>query len=244
MKDNSHRATLLYVEDDESLRYVTQDNLTLANYEVIACPDGQAALQAFHSHKIDLCIIDVMLPKVDGFALAKKVRLLDEHVPILFLSAKSLKEDRIAGLKLGADDYMTKPFSIEELILKVGVFLRRSSTHQSTTAQPSEQIFSLGDYRFDQEQQQLVCGSTTRGLTQRESALLAYLLHRSGQLVKREEILETIWRDDNYFAGRSLDVFISRLRKYLQEDSSVQIENVHGVGFRLSVVSEKPPGSK
>ncbi|MEM9673944.1 MAG: response regulator transcription factor [Bacteroidota bacterium] len=234
VRQPGNKATLLYVEDDESLRYVTQDNLSLSNYQVVACADGESALEAFQQHQIDLCIIDVMLPKVDGFAVAKKIRQLDSQIPILFLSAKCLKEDRIAGLKLGADDYMTKPFSIEELVLKVDIFLRRSKSI-STNLSQNYQSQPIGSYHFNKTQQQLVYQDEVRDLTQRESMLLDYLISRINQVLKREEILETIWGDDDYFAGRSLDVFISRLRKYLHQDSAIAIENIHGVGFRLVV---------
>ncbi len=234
MTDMNAKATLLYVEDDESLRYVTQDNLSLANYQVVACADGQSALEAFHDQPIDLCIIDVMLPKVDGFAVAKEIRQSNSQIPILFLSAKCLKEDRIAGLKLGADDYVTKPFSIEELVLKVDIFLRRSRLSQPVVA-PSDDLSAIGSYFFNQVQQQLIYQNETRDLTHRESALLGYLNTHANQVVKREEILANIWGEDDYFAGRSLDVFISRLRKYLQKDPAILIENIHGVGFRLLV---------
>ncbi|WKN41915.1 response regulator transcription factor [Tunicatimonas pelagia] len=228
------KATLLYVEDDDSLRYVTQDNLSLANYQVVACADGQAALEAFRDQPIDLCIIDVMLPKIDGLAVARKIRQLNNQIPILFLSAKCLKEDRIAGLKLGADDYVTKPFSIEELVLKVDIFLRRSKLSQPTVT-PANNLATIGSYRFNEAQQQLIYQDETRDLTHRESALLGYLNAHVNQVVKREDILAAIWGEDDYFAGRSLDVFISRLRKYLQKDSTILIENIHGVGFRLLV---------
>ncbi|MGB3587497.1 MAG: response regulator transcription factor [Tunicatimonas sp.] len=233
MTNINPKATLLYVEDDDSLRYVTQDNLSLANYLVVACADGQSALEAFHDQPIDLCIIDVMLPKIDGFAVAKAIRQQNSQIPILFLSAKSLKEDRIAGLTLGADDYITKPFSIEELVLKVDIFLRRSQFQPAPP--PANGLATIGNYRFDQGQQQLIYHNETRNLTQRESALLGYLSTHMNQVVKREDILATIWGEDDYFAGRSLDVFISRLRKYLQKDTAILIDNVHGVGFRLLI---------
>ena len=231
------KATLLYVEDDDSLRYVTEDNLSLANYQVVACADGQSALEAFYDQPIDLCIIDVMLPKVDGFAVAKEIRQQNSQIPILFLSAKSLKEDRIAGLKIGADDYVTKPFSIEELVLKVDIFLRRSKLSQPVQT-PAHGLLTIGNYRFNRGQQQLIYHNETRDLTQRESALLGYLHTHVNQVVKREDILATIWGEDDYFAERSLDVFISRLRKYLQKDTTILIENIHGVGFRLLVNDE------
>lgn len=234
MTDMKKSATLLYVEDDESLRFVTQDNLSLAGYEVIPCADGSAALQAFREHPVDLCIIDVMLPKVDGFAVARHIRETNERVPILFLSAKSMKEDRITGLRIGADDYMVKPFSIEELLLKVEIFLRRSQPPgpiHSKSSQPQV----MGDYLFNQKQQQLQYRDELRDLTNREAELLGFLATRKNQVVRREDILAAIWGEDDYFAGRSLDVFISRLRKYLQKDPRILIENIHGVGFRLIV---------
>ncbi|MEQ9439537.1 MAG: response regulator transcription factor [Cyclobacteriaceae bacterium] len=228
------KATLLYVEDDESLRYVTQDNLALAGYQVVPCPDGQAALEVFRERAIDLCIIDVMLPKVDGFTVARKIRQSNDQIPILFLSAKSLKEDKITGLTIGGDDYIVKPFSIEELLLKIDIFLRRSQARPQPLPYNSAPV-NLGHYIFNHAQQQLTYHDESRALTHREAALLGYLVRYRNQVVKREAILAAIWGEDDYFAGRSLDVFISRLRKYLQQDAGILIENIHGVGFRLLV---------
>ena len=221
------KAHLLYVEDDESLSFVTRDHLELQGFRVTHCPDGRSALEAIHEQSFDLCLLDVMLPEMDGFTLAQEIRKQDTQVPILFLTAKSLKEDRIQGLRLGADDYITKPFSIEELILKIEVFLRRS---QVVEPQPAQR-FSLGQYVFDYENLQLRYEGEERRLTQKEADLLRYLCLNRNQVVKRADILETIWGENDYFLGRSLDVFISRLRKYLREDDSLRIENVHGVGF-------------
>lgn len=228
----SQQARLLYVEDDLSLSFVTQDNLELRGYHVTHCADGEAALQAFASQAFDLCILDVMLPKLDGFSIAQKIRTTNKHIPILFLSAKSMKEDRIHGLQLGADDYITKPYSIEELVLKIQVFLRRSQ--QALTPPPAALTrTAVGRYVFDYPNLTLSIDEQQQKLTQREADLLHLLLTQRNQVVKRDHILTTIWGEDDYFLGRSMDVFISRLRKYLQHDPSLRIENIHSVGFRL-----------
>ncbi len=223
------KAHLLYVEDDESLSFVTRDNLELQGYKVTYCKDGQQALEAISGNNFDLCILDVMLPEVDGFTLAKEIRRTNTEVPIMFLTAKSLKEDKIFGLKLGADDYITKPFSIEELILRIEVFLRRSGTRQPAAAT----TISIGRYEFDYPNLGLSCNGSTNRLTQKEADLLKFLSDNRNQVVKRATILEQLWGEDDYFLGRSLDVFISRLRKYLREDERIRIENIHSVGFRF-----------
>jgi DNA-binding response OmpR family regulator len=234
---NTMKAKILYVEDDESLSFVTRDNLQLQGYNIICCKDGKSALKAIQEQEFDLCILDVMLPEIDGFTVAKEIRKKDQHVPIIFLTAKSLKEDKIHGLKLGGDDYITKPFSIEELLLKVEIFLRRSriSTPVSHT------VFDVGEYRFDFNNLSLNIENHQQRLTQREAELLRMLVENKNQVLKREDILEKLWGKNDYFLGRSLDVFISRLRKYLKADSKLKIENIHGVGFRLQVVKESSP---
>ncbi len=224
------KAKILYVEDDESLNFVTRDNLELQGYEMFCATDGREARNLIRQDTYDLCIIDVMLPEVDGFTLASEIRQRDPQVPIIFLTAKSLKEDRLHGLRIGADDYMTKPFSIEELILKIEVFLRRSNYRQTP---PTPQKIEIGRYELDPENMTLSGPASSRKLTQRESDLLLLLAQHKNQLLKRSQILEQIWGQDDYFLGRSLDVFLSRLRKYLREDERIKIENVHGVGFRL-----------
>jgi DNA-binding response OmpR family regulator len=226
------KAHLLYVEDDATLSFVTRDNLELQGYRIKHCADGQSALQTIANETFDLCILDVMLPGVDGFALAQEIRKTDSQVPILFLTAKSLKEDRIHGLKLGADDYITKPFSIEELILKIEIFLRRS---QVTPPLQRNHDFEIGKYRFDYTNLTLSNNGHTKRLTQKEADILSFLVKNKNQVVKRSAILETLWGEDDYFLGRSLDVFISRLRKYLGEDERLRIENIHGVGFCFHV---------
>lgn len=227
------KAHLLYVEDDESLSFVTRDNLELNGYEVTYCEDGQKAMDTIRSgQKFDLCILDVMLPEVDGFTLAQEIRKRDEQVPIIFLTAKSLKQDKIHGLTIGADDYITKPFSIEELLLKVDIFLRRT---KYTAILKSNTPFTIGLYTFDYKNLSLNFGDQSETLTQKEADLLKLLCEHRNEVVKRSFILETIWGKDDYFLGRSLDVFISRLRKYLKDDERIKIENIHGVGFKFKV---------
>ncbi|MFZ4635738.1 MAG: response regulator transcription factor [Saprospiraceae bacterium] len=228
------KAHLLYVEDDESLSFVTRDNLELNGYTVTYCEDGQKALEVIQSGKqFDLCILDVMLPEVDGFTLAEEIRRRNEQVPILFLTAKSMKQDKIHGLTIGADDYITKPFSIEELLLKIDIFLRRS---RYTGILKANTPVTIGAYAFDYPNLSLsFADHEPETLTQKEADLLKLFAENRGQVVKRSFILITIWGRDDYFLGRSLDVFISRLRKYLSHDERIKIENIHGVGFKFKV---------
>jgi len=224
------KSRILYVEDDETLSFVTKDNLELHGYEVDHYMDGESAVDAFYAGQYDLCILDVMLPKMDGFSIAEKIRASDPNVPILFLTAKSMKEDRIHGLKIGADDYITKPFSIEELILKIEVFLRRKFVSVSLN-----DIYKVGNYQFDYRNLTLSLSDDKRNLTQKEADLLKMLLDHKNNVVKRGVILEKLWGEDDYFLGRSMDVFISRLRKYLSGDPKIKLDNIHGVGFKLVI---------
>ena len=227
------KAHLLYVEDDESLSFVTRDNLELNGYQVTYCEDGQKALDIIRSNqRFDLCILDVMLPEVDGFTLAQEIRKRDEQVPVIFLTAKSMKQDKIHGLTIGADDYITKPFSIEELLLKIDIFLRRS---KYTGILRGNTPVNIGHYAFDYKNLSLTTEGYSETLTQKEADLLKLLNEHKNQVIKRSFILETIWGKDDYFLGRSLDVFISRLRKYLNLDERIKIENIHGVGFKFRV---------
>lgn len=225
------KAHLLYVEDDESLSFVTKDNLELQGYEITYCENGKKAIEVVHQMEFDLCILDVMLPDVDGFAIAEEIRKFNTQVPIIFLTAKSLKEDKIKGLRLGADDYITKPFSIEELILKIEIFLKRSKI--SSAAVPT--YLTIGKYLLDHKNLTLKIANEAKTLTQKESDLLKMLIENKNEVIKRSLILETLWGEDDYFLGRSLDVFISRLRKYLSQDERIKIENIHSVGFRMKV---------
>lgn len=222
---------ILYAEDDETLAFLTKDNLELNGYEVFHCPNGENCLELFKTGSFDICILDIMMPKIDGFELATAIREIDTEIPIIFLSAKTLKEDRIKGLRLGADDYLVKPFSIEELLLKIEIFLKRS---QKKTA-PEKSGYIVGTFRFDAENYVLVKGDKKTVLTQRESELLKLFLDNKNTVLKREQILTSLWGDDDYFMGRSLDVFISRLRKLLSEESGIQIENLHGIGFKFTI---------
>ncbi|MCU0340313.1 MAG: response regulator transcription factor [Spirosomaceae bacterium] len=231
---------ILYVEDDPNLGFVTKDNLELYHYDIVHCADGQHALDTFEDQQpFDLCVLDVMLPVVDGFTLAQRIRARDRHVPIIFLTARSLQEDKLHGLRLGADDYLTKPFSMEELRLKIEIFLRRSTRKEvppppETAAVPAFKIVTIGAmYEFCFEKLQLSSSAQTRELTYREAEVLRYLVAHAQQVVKREDLLKAIWGDDDYFMGRSLDVFISRLRKYLSDDPTIKLEGIHGVGFRM-----------
>lgn len=224
-------AHLLYVEDDESLGFVTRDNLEQQGYTITHCVDGNSASEAIRAGGFDLAVLDVMLPEKDGFTLAEEIRKFDKQTPIIFLTAKSLKEDKLRGLKLGGDDYITKPFSIEELMLKIDIFLRR----RNITEKQTTDNFRLGNFEFDYPNLELMHSDANKTLTQREADLLKFLIENKNQVLKRSDILERIWGEDDYFLGRSLDVFISRLRKYLKLDESIKIENIHGVGFRFKV---------
>jgi len=229
----NEKSKILYVEDDETLSFVTKDNLELHGYKVDHCLDGETAIESFFNENYDLCILDVMLPKMDGFAVAEKIRATDPNVPILFLTAKSMKDDRIHGLKIGADDYITKPFSIEELILKIEVFLRRKYVSVSVNDQ-----YKVGRYNFDYRNLILSLDGEDRSLTQKEADLLKMLLDHKNNVVKRSLILEKLWGEDDYFLGRSMDVFISRLRKYLSGDAKIRLDNIHGVGFKLMIEAQ------
>ena len=220
---------ILLVEDDANLGFVVKDNLEAAGYQVGLSENGELGWAAFNKQNFDLCILDIMLPKMDGFTLAERIRSSDDEIPILFLSAKSMSEDKIHGIQIGADDFITKPFSIEELLLRIEVFLRRTTRVDLE----KESHFTIGDYTFDHTNLHLSRGEEIKGLTKREADLLKFLCLNKHVVVKRAEILNRIWGNDDYFNGRSLDVFISKLRKYLKKDPSITITNYHGVGFRL-----------
>ena len=224
------KSKILYAEDDETIAFLTQDSLE-PQYQVVYCSNGEEALQAFKNEKFDICLFDIMMPKMDGFELASEIRKLNAEIPILFISAKTLKEDRIKGLKIGADDYLIKPFSIEELMLKIEIFLKRS---QKKTA-PENLIYKIGNSQFDTNNYTVTSQNNTVSLTQREAELLNFFFEHKNTVLKREEILKALWGEDDYFMGRSLDVFISRLRKIFAEDDAVKIENLHGIGFKFRV---------
>lgn len=221
---------ILYAEDDETLAFLTKDNLE-QQYDVSHFSDGESCLQSFKNTTYDICIFDIMMPKLDGFDLAERVRKINSEIPIIFLSAKTLKEDRIKGLRLGADDYLVKPFSIEELLLKIEIFLKRS---QKKTIIDTA-IYTVGKYNFDSKNYLVYTDSEKIALTQRESDLLKLFLDNKNVVLKREQILKSLWGEDDYFMGRSLDVFISRLRKILANEEGITIENLHGIGFKFNI---------
>ncbi|MCO6161967.1 response regulator transcription factor [Flavobacterium sp. NRK F7] len=221
---------ILYVEDDETLAFLTADNLE-QHFEVIHSNNGAVAFKLFCEQEFDLCVLDIMLPDMDGFQIATEIRKRDSDIPIIFLSAKTMKEDRIKGLKLGADDYLVKPYSIEELILKIEIFLNRSQ-------KKSEKIltkYQLGSFEFEFENYILKNNSKEITLTEREASLLKLFLENRNTVLKRETILTSLWGNDDYFSGRSLDVFISRIRKILKEEPNVRIENIPRIGFKLVI---------
>jgi DNA-binding response OmpR family regulator len=221
---------ILLVEDDPSLGFVIKDNLNLKGFEVTLCENGLDGYQTFQDKPFDLCILDVMMPKQDGFSLAKSIRAKNKQVPILFVTAKSMLEDKIAGFESGGDDYIIKPFSMEELLLRIDVFLRRSNTTNGR-----EESFNIGTFTFNFTNLTLQHTNGSKILTHKEAEVLRLLCENKNRVLKREEILKAVWGDDDYFLGRSMDVFISKLRKYLKDDIGVQIVNYHGVGFRLEI---------
>lgn len=223
---------ILYVEDDETLSFITTDNLKRKGFDVINASDGLSAFEIFTNDTFDICLFDVMLPKMDGFDLAHKVRAVNKEIPILFITAKTLPEDRIKGLLLGADDYIIKPYNIEELTLRIKVFLRRKKIIESES---ENQKIKLGKSIFDGENLKLLVGKNENNLTYREAELLKFFVENKNTVIPRERILNVLWGENDYFAGRSLDVFITRLRKYFKSDPSVSIENKHGVGFIFKV---------
>jgi DNA-binding response OmpR family regulator len=219
---------VLLVEDDPNLGFVIKDNLAQKKYDVTLSTNGEDAFIEFNNNTFDLCLLDVMLPKKDGFSLAQQIRLTNKEIPILFITAKGMLEDKVIGFKSGGDDYLVKPFSMEELCLRLEVFLRRAKQ-----ANANESIFKIGSYDFDFKNQRLQHSSGHKNLTEKEAQVLKLLCQNRTRILKREEILKTVWGQDDYFMGRSLDVFISRLRKLLKEDPQIQITNFHSVGFKI-----------
>ena len=225
------KVNILLAEDDENLGFMLEDNLASLGYEITWAKNGVEALAHFKTKTPEICIIDVMMPKMDGFELATKIREMNEFVPILFLTAKSMEEDRLKGFEIGADDYITKPFSMKELSYRIKVFLKRNKTK----IEKSTKLIRFGLSEYDPENLTYSKDGDSYPLTEMEAQLLEMLIEKQNQLVRREDILEKIWGENDYFKGRSLDVFITRLRKYLKKDESLEIKNHHGVGFSLRV---------
>lgn len=226
----NERLKILLAEDDLNLGVLLVDYLELEGFDVKLFKDGASALNAFQNYAFDLCLLDVMMPKIDGFTLAKEVRAKDKKVPLIFITAKSLKEDKLKGYGLLADDYITKPFDEEELLWKIKAVIRRIPETKTKS-----QIISIGNYLFDCANQSLTINGTTKRITEKESDILNYLFVNRNKVIKREAMLKDLWGENDYFLGRSLDVFITKIRKYLQEDSSLSIENVFAVGFVFNV---------
>lgn len=229
------KTKILLVEDEPNLGEVMKDFLEMSGYQVQLCADGEGALEHFTSNPFDICVLDVMLPIKDGFELAHDIRRLDEDIPIVFLTARSQKEDRVKGFKTGCDDYITKPFSTEEFLLRIEAILKRCKIRDAATASASKSIYQLGAFAFDPSNLSLSSGDDKQQLTPREAALLSYFCKHKNQVVQREAILMEVWGDDSYYNSRSMDVFITRLRKRLKEDVSVSITSIHGLGYRFDV---------
>ena len=227
---------ILLVEDDPNLGLLLQEYLQLkGDFEIVLCTDGEEGLRAFQKQSFDLCILDVMMPKKDGFTLGRDIRKLNENVPIIFATAKSMMEDKASAYDLGGDDYITKPFRTEELLLRINALLKRVAVKGPLTTAPAQTRFEIGKYTFDYTTQLIHFNGQQQKLSTKEAELLQLLCLKKNAVLTREEALLSIWHDDNYFNGRSMDVFLSKLRKYLREDPTVEILNVHGKGYKLLV---------
>ena len=229
------KTQVLLVEDDTNLGALLQEYLEAKGFETKLATDGKKGFDAFCKQEYDLLLLDVMMPVKDGLTLAKEIRVTDKNVPIIFLTAKSMKEDTIEGFNSGADDYITKPFSMDELMARITAVLRRSNKQRVFSNE--DVIFNIGDYTFNSETQALTNNNSEQKLTTKESQLMRLLCVHKNDVLDRNFALKSIWHDDNYFNGRSMDVYIAKLRKYLKEDSKVEIVNIHGKGFKLLVNS-------
>ncbi len=229
-----NKASILLVEDDANLGFILKDYLEMLSYVVDLRKNGVEGLIGFKAKDFDICILDIMMPLKDGFTLASEIREINKDIPIVFLSAKEMKEDRIKGFKTGADDYITKPFSTEELSLRIEAILRRVKKTEEPVS--TEIFFTLGKYTFDYPNQLLAINNVVTKLTKKESELLKILCENQDKILKREIALKKIWGEDDYFMGRSMDVYITKLRKYLKEDSMISISNIHGTGFKLEIL--------
>jgi len=233
----NERTKILLAEDDRNLGNILRTYLEAKGYATKLFVNGQEASDAFSKEAFDFCIVDVMMPVKDGFTLAKDIRKVDTQIPILFLTAKSLEEDKLKGFQSGGDDYLTKPFSMEELLARMEAILRR--TAKTTVSQAHKGVFEIGGFVFDYNHQLLTIKGVEQKLTSKESELLKLLSERLNQVVDRSFALNRIWQNDSYFNARSMDVYVAKLRKYLREDPSVELINVHGIGFKL-VTNEAP----
>lgn len=225
------KAHILLAEDDDNLGLLLQEYLNAKGYKTELFANGEAALKAFKNSSYDLCILDVMMPKMDGFTLAKEIRIINSNIPIIFLTAKSLKSDVVEGFKIGADDYITKPFSMEELLFRVEAILRRTKSNLISESKE----FKIGSYLFNADTQELIYENEVIKLTTKESELLLLLCENINNVLDRNYALKKIWLDESYYNARSMDVYITRLRKHLSKDPRIEIMNVHSKGFKLIV---------
>ena len=226
---------ILLCEDDENLGMLLREYLQAKGYVTELCADSEAGYKAFLKTKFDICVLDVMMPKKDGFTLAQEIRTSNVDVPIIFLTAKTLKEDILEGFKIGADDYITKPFSMEELVFRIEAIMRRTKGKKSKEST----LYHIGKFTFDTQKQLLCVGDEQRKLTTKENELLALLCSHANEILQRDFALKTIWIDDNYFNARSMDVYITKLRKHLKDDPQIEIINIHGKGYKL-ITPEEP----
>jgi len=226
-----NKATILFAEDDSSLAFIVKDTLEDEGYKVIHCADGQTAIDSFDKTKFDICLLDIMMPNKDGYAVAKKIRQQTDVMPVLFLSTKSQEEDRLKGYDTGADDYISKPYRMPELLKKIEVFLRRSKKLRSESVED----YAIGNILFSFGNLKITTPNETFNITHREADLLKFFCEHQNKVVKREEVLINVWGKDDFFLGRSMDVFISKLRKYIKGEPEIIIETIHGIGFRFTV---------
>ena len=225
---------ILLCEDDENLGMLLREYLQAKGYATELCADGESGYKAFLKNKFDICVLDVMMPKKDGFTMAQEIRSSNVDVPIIFLTAKTLKEDILEGFKIGADDYITKPFSMEELVFRIEAIMRRTKGKKSKEST----VYHIGQFTFDTQKQLLCIGDDQRKLTTKENELLALLCSHANEILQRDFALKTIWIDDNYFNARSMDVYITKLRKHLKDDPKIEIINIHGKGYKLITPDE------
>jgi DNA-binding response OmpR family regulator len=235
MKNLDENLKILLCEDDENLGMLLREYLQAKGYETDLCPDGEAGYRAFLKTQYDICVLDVMMPKKDGFQLATEIRQANADVPIIFLTARQLKEDILEGFKIGADDYITKPFSMEELVFRIEAILRR--VHGKKSKESTQ--YKIGRFSFDTQKRLVTLDDQQTKLTTKENELLSLLCSHSNEILQRDFALKTIWIDDNYFNARSMDVYITKLRKHLKDDPNIEIINIHGKGYKL-IVPEEP----
>ncbi len=229
------KGRVLLVEDDRTLSTLIRDILEINKYEVVLCANGEEGLATFKAQKFDIMLVDIMMPKMDGITMIKEIRRYDQRVPIIIISAKDMKDDKVEGFRAGADDYVVKPFSTDELLLRIDAILKRVQRAQELLLTTTNEVIEFGNCKLDVGEQNLTIKKKIMHLTRKESDLIRLLAMKRNELLLREVALKAIWGDDDYFIGRSMDVFISRIRKYLKDDERVEIVNVHGLGFKMMI---------